>query len=63
MFHKAVTMVDIFSILGDSPSKEVNDRFMLWWVNRSKEGKWTLPGVAESVYTIAKHIHDDLEKR
>jgi hypothetical protein len=36
---------------------------MLWRDARNKKGNWTLRGITESVYTIAKHVHDDQEKR
>jgi hypothetical protein len=62
VFYEAVTTVDMLSILGDSPSEEVNKKFMLWRDARNKKGKWTLPGIAESVYMIAKHVHNDREK-
>ena len=62
VFFEAVTMVEMFSILGDSPSEEGNKRFMLWRDARNKKGKLMLPGIAESAYMIAKHVHDDQEK-
>lgn len=63
VFYEAVTTVDKLSILGNTPSEEVNKKFMLWRDARNKKGNWTLRGIAESVYTIAKHVHDDQEKR
>jgi hypothetical protein len=40
----------------------VKEKFDLWSQAVKQWGKWTLDGIAKSVYIIACHVHDHQEK-
>ena len=65
MFYEALT-VEKKDILGHKPPKIVRDRFDIWRQDVKKRRKWTLDRIAESIFIIARHVHDlqeELQKR
>jgi hypothetical protein len=61
IFYEALT-VNKKSILGNSPPREVTEKFNLWSQAVKQQGKWTIDGIADSVYFIAKHVHNHQER-
>ncbi len=61
IFYEALT-VEKKDILGCKPPKPVRERFDIWSRDVKKRGKWQLNGIAESVYIIARHVHNHQEK-
>ena len=57
MFYEALTM-EKKDILGHKPPKIVRDRFDIWRQDVKKRRKWTLDRIAESIFIIARHVHD-----
>jgi hypothetical protein len=56
-FYEALTVNNKSEILGDSPPRVVWDKFKLWRGAVKNRGKWTLDGIAESVFVISRHVH------
>jgi hypothetical protein len=61
IFYEALT-VDRLSILGDSPPHEVRDKFVAWSQAVKHQSKWSLDGITQSVFIIARQVHDRQEK-
>ena len=59
--YEALT-VNRRSILGNSPPREVRDKFVAWTQAVKQRSKWSLDGIAQSVFIIARHVHDRQEK-
>jgi hypothetical protein len=57
IFYEALT-VEKSAILGNSLPKIIVDKFKLWAQAVRHRAKWTLEGIAESVFIISKHVHD-----
>ena len=57
VFYEALT-VEKEHILGREPPDQVQKRFNIWRQDVKKRTKWTLDGIAESVFIIARHVHD-----
>jgi len=57
VFYEALT-VEKEHILGREPPDQVQKRFNIWRQDVKKRAKWTLDGIAESVFIIAHHVHD-----
>jgi hypothetical protein len=65
VFYEALT-VEKKNILGHNPPNIVRDRFDIWRQDVKKRRKWTLNGIAESVFIITCQVHDlqeELQKR
>jgi hypothetical protein len=61
IFYKALT-VDKKELLSDNLPRAIQDRFKAWSQAVKQRQKWTLDGIAESVFLIARHVHDRQEK-
>ena len=58
MFYEALTVEKKEHILGRDPPDQVQKRFNIWRQDVKKRTKWTLDGIAESVFIIARHVYD-----
>ena len=61
ILYKALT-VDKMVLLGNNPPCSVQNRFKAWSQAVKQQQKWTLNGIAESVFLIARPVHDCQEK-
>ncbi len=61
IFYEALT-VDKKELLGNNPPHAIQDRFKAWSQVVKQQQKWTLDGIAKSVFLIACHVHDRQEK-
>jgi hypothetical protein len=62
IFYNVLT-IEKKVIWGNSPPpREVMEKFDLWSQALKQQGKWSLDKIPESVYIIARHVHDHQEK-